>query len=231
MRIFSLKQEDYPAIADFIAVSFERDLVEFTGTYKTMNAEYLERFKNAITALKNHDSAAGLFVKQKETTARMYKISEEMKHKIVLLKDYCTRSGVDTSMIANMVQKINGKNIEGIIKSMRDALPYFMDNANKIADMPDGFLEKIVEQTKELDVLNVEQNRLMNERKLSTSEGKKLYEIVQKYIGEVAKAGKLIFKNDNRKDEYVISKIIARMKTIKQQKQEMEMKKEETPQN
>ena len=40
MRIFSLKQEDYPAIADFISVSFERDLAEFTEVYKTMNAEY-----------------------------------------------------------------------------------------------------------------------------------------------------------------------------------------------
>ena len=176
MRIFSLKQEDYPAIADFISVSFERDLAEFTEVYKTMNAEYLEKFKKAITELKNHDSAAGIFVKQKETTAKMYKLSDDMKHNIVLLKDYCARSGVNTSIISNMVQKINGKNIEGIIKSMRDALPYFVDNASKIADMPDGFLEKIIAQTKELDVLNVEQNKLMNERKLSTSESKKLYE-------------------------------------------------------
>ena len=231
MRIFSLKQEDYPAIADFISVSFEGDLAEFTEVYKTMNAEYLEKFKKAITELKNHDSAAGIFVKQKETTAKMYKLSDDMKHNVVLLKDYCARSGVNTSIISNMVQKINGKNIEGIIKSMRDALPYFVDNASKIADMPDGFLEKIIAQTKELDVLNVEQNKLMNERKLSTSESKKLYEVVQKYISEVAKAGKLIYKESNKKDEYVISKIIARMKTIKQQKQELEVKKEDIAKN
>ena len=71
----------------------------------------------------------------------------------------------------------------------------------------------------------------MNERKLSTSESKKLYEVVQKYISEVAKAGKLIYKESNKKDEYVISKIIARMKTIKQQKQELEVKKEDIVKN
>ena len=55
--------------------------------------------------------------------------------------------------------------------------------------------------------------------------------MIQKYISEVAKAGKLIYKESNKKDEYVISKIIARMKTIKQQKQELEVKKEDIAKN
>ena len=45
MKAPTIKHEDYAVIADFIAVSFERDLTYFSEIYKTMNAEYLENFK------------------------------------------------------------------------------------------------------------------------------------------------------------------------------------------
>ncbi len=79
MKAPTIKHEDYAVIADFIAVSFERDLASFSQIYKTMNAEYLESFKKAISKLKNNDSTNAIVVKQKETTAKLYKQADELR--------------------------------------------------------------------------------------------------------------------------------------------------------
>ena len=92
MKAPTIKHEDYAVIADFIAVSFERDLDSFSSTYKTMNASYLENFKKAISQLKNNDSTNAIVIKQKETTANLYKQADELRRNITFLKDYATRS-------------------------------------------------------------------------------------------------------------------------------------------
>ncbi|WP_454953077.1 hypothetical protein [Capnocytophaga granulosa] len=227
MKAPTIKHEDYAVIADFIAVSFERDLASFSQIYKTMNAEYLESFKKAISKLKNNDSTNAIVVKQKETTAKLYKQADELRRSITFLKDYTERSGLDTSLLKVIVTKINGKNIAGVVKAVRDAIPYYSDNMERIADMPEGFLEKVVEQTKQLDVLNIQQNTLMNERKHHTQANKEMYQLIKKYIGDIAKAGKLIFRGQKKEEEYVISKIVARAKTNKQSR--MEQGREEIP--
>jgi|GEM_PF-177947 len=222
------KQTSIPQqIADFIAVSFERDLDSFSSTYKTMNASYLENFKKAISQLKNNDSTNAIVIKQKETTANLYKQADELRRNITFLKDYATRSGLDTSLLKVVVTKINGRNIAGVVKAVRDAIPYYSDNIERIADMPEGFLEKIVEQTKQLDALNVLQNTLMNERKYHTQANKEMYALIKKYIGDIAKAGKLIFQGQKKEEEYVISKIVTRAKTNKQNRVE-ELSKQDT---
>ena len=214
MKAPTIKHEDYAVIADFIAVSFERDLDSFSSTYKTMNASYLENFKKAISQLKNNDSTNAIVIKQKETTANLYKQADELRRNITFLKDYATRSGLDTSLLKVVVTKINGRNIAGVVKAVRDA-------------MPEGFVEKRVEQTKQLDALNVLQNTLMNERKYHTQANKEMYALIKKYIGDIAKAGKLIFQGQKKEEEYVISKIVTRAKTNKQNKVE-ELSKQDT---
>ena len=216
MKAPTIKHEDYAVIADCIAVSFERDLASFSQIYRTMNAEYLENFKKAISKLKNNDSTNAIVVKQKETTAKLYKQADELRRSITFLKDYAERSGLDTSLLKVIVAKINGKNIAGVVKAVRDAIPYYGDNMDRIADMPDGFLENVVDQTKQLDALNIQRNTLMNERKHHTQVNKEMYQLIKKYIGDIAKAGKLIFRGQKKEDEYVISKIVARAKTNKQ---------------
>ena len=227
MKAPTIKHEDYAVIADFIAVSFERDLTYFSEIYKTMNAEYLENFKKAISKLKNNDSTNAIVVKQKETTAKLYKQADELRRSITFLKDYTERSGLDTSLLKVIVAKINGRNIAGVVKAVRDAIPYYSDNIERIADMPEGFLERVVEQTKQLDALNILQNTLMNERKYHTQANKEMYALIKKYIGDIAKAGKLIFKGQKKEEEYVISKIVTRAKTNKQNKVE-ELSKQDT---
>ena len=59
-----------------------------------------------------NDSTNAIVIKQKEITANLYKQADELRRNITFLKDYATRSGLDTSLLKVVVTKINGRNIK-----------------------------------------------------------------------------------------------------------------------
>ncbi|MFJ1350342.1 hypothetical protein [Capnocytophaga canimorsus] len=209
----TFKQEHYTAVADFIAVSFERDLSDFSNVFKTMNDSYLEKFKQAIESAKNSVSATELKMKQKEATKKLYETSKELSDIVLLLKKYAKRANIDVSMLQETVNQLKARNVETPIKTLRDALPYLTSVANKLEDMPDNFLDKILPLVTSLENLNTEQNKLMNEGKKISNERKPIYKNLYKYISEIAEAGKIIYKDSYKKSEYTISKILARVQS------------------
>ncbi|WP_172915274.1 hypothetical protein [Capnocytophaga canimorsus] len=209
----TFKQEHYTAVADFIAVSFKRDLSDFSNVFKTMNDSYLEKFKQAIESAKNSVSATELKMKQKEATKKLYETSKELSDIVLLLKKYAKRANVDVSMLQETVNQLKARNVETPIKTLRDALPYLTSVANKLEDMPDNFLDKILPLVTSLENLNTEQNKLMNEGKKISNERKPIYKNLYKYISEIAEAGKIIYKDSYKKSEYTISKILARVQS------------------
>lgn len=209
----TFKQEHYTAVADFIAVSFERDLSDFSNVFKTMNDSYLEKFKQAIESAKNSVSATELKMKQKEATKKLYETSKELSDIVLLLKKYAKRANVDVSMLQETVNQLKARNVETPIKTLRDALPYLTSVANKLEDMPNNFLDKILPLVTSLENLNTEQNKLMNEGKKISNERKPIYKNLYKYISEIAEAGKIIYKDSYKKSEYTISKILARVQS------------------
>ncbi|MFK8275286.1 hypothetical protein ACI76Y_06340 [Capnocytophaga cynodegmi] len=209
----TFKQEHYTAVADFIAVSFERDLSDFSNVFKTMNDSYLEKFKQAIESAKNSVSATELKMKQKEATKKLYETSKELSDIVLLLKKYAKRANVDVSMLQETVNQLKARNVETPIKTLRDAFPYLTSVANNLEDMPDNFLDKILPLVTSLENLNTEQNKLMNEGKKISNERKPIYKNLYKYISEIAEAGKIIYKDSYKKSEYTISKILARVQS------------------
>lgn len=207
----NLKQENYTVVADFIAASFEKDLTDFTAVFKTMDINYLERFKKSINEAKNSVSATEIKMKQKEATKKLYEKSKKLYESIYLLKKYAKRADTDVSMLDDIISNLKKKNIEGAIKLLRDAFPYLISISNKLVDMPDDFLSRIFPIISKLENLNIEQNILMNESKEKNNERKPIYKNLYKYISEIAEAGKVIYKNSYKKDEYTISKIISRI--------------------
>lgn len=209
----TLKQEHYTAIADFIVVSFERDLSNFSDVFKTMDDTYLDNFKQAIVSVKNAVSATELKMKQKEATKNLYQKAKELSDIVLLLKKYAKRADVDVPMLQETINHLKSRNIESPVKTLRDALPYLTSMSNKMQDMPDNFLDKIPPLVTTLENLNTEQNRLMNESKKVNNERKPLYKQLYKYISEIAEAGKIIYKDSYKKSEYTISKILARIQS------------------
>lgn len=209
----NLKQENYIAVADFILVSFEKDLISFTEVFKTMDSNYLERFKKLIEEAKNSVSSTEIKMRQKEVTKQLYEKIKTLNEILSLLKKYAKRVNIDVSMLNDVILNLKKKNVEGAIKLLRDAFPYLLSISNKLVDMPDNFLNRIYPLISNLENLNIEQNKLMNEGKEVNNERKPIYKSLYKYISEIAESGKVIYKNSYKKDEYTISKIIARVQS------------------
>lgn len=215
----SLKKENYTAVAEFIAVSFERDLADFTKHFKTMNQEYLEKFKVVIEESKNISSSTNSKIQQKETTKELYEKADELKTIVLFLKKYADNAKLETKMLSKISTNLRTKNIEGAVTSVREALPYFKEHSAKIVDMPDGFLDKIEPIINTLEQLNIQQKSLMNQRKQTTNDGKSVYDNLYTYISQIADVGKLIYKDSHKKDEYTISKLISKRSTKDKKKE------------
>ena len=215
MASMTLKQEDYPAVADFMITSYERDLPDFSKYYKGMDEGYLTDFKASNAKLKNAPS--GLVRKKKQTgvTKSLYTKLDETKKEVIFLNDYAQRAELDVTPLTQIVKQINTRNAEGVIKGLRDALPYYEEHKAEMIHMPEGFLTAIAGRVTEIETLNASQDSSMNEKKSGTSATRKQYDEVYGYISEVAKAGKLIYKGTPKADEYTISALLSRLHAAK----------------
>lgn len=210
---FTLKKENYTAVADFITVSFERDLASFTEVFKTMDAAYLQAFKKANSDLKNAASLLDKKQKQKQATHELYAMADAFREKLILLKAYAKRAGVETPLLQETINAVKSRNIEKVIKNTRDMLPVLTQNAEKIGDMPTDFFADVPDTINGMESKNTEQNKLINEAIQANVDEKPLYDTVYKFISEIAEAGKIVYKDSSKKDEYTISKIVARVET------------------
>lgn len=224
----NLKKESYTAVAEFMLVSFERDLSEFTKSFKTIDEEYLSKFKSAITDAKSLGSAMAIQAEQKNVTKKLYEYADKLKDMLAFLKRYAEKANLETTILGRIAISLRAKNIEKSVIDTRAALPYFIENKDKMTDMPEGFLDKIEPIIDNFEKLNISQNSLMNQRKQITSESKDVYQKLYVYISEIADMGKMIYKQSTKKDEYTISKILSRMSyTDKKKEVKAEMPKKE----
>lgn len=212
MASTNLRLEDYPAIADFIFTSFERDLPDFTAKYKTMNGDYLNAAKSANITLKSIQATLLAKQLQKDVTIELYSAADALKKDVILLKDYAQRGKVAIVLLGDSVYLLANHNIEGALRTLREGLPYFIDNISNMPDMPDGFLDRLATQINEIDTLNNAQNMAINKSLESTTSNKEIYKQVYHYITDIAKAGKLIYANTQKVDEYTISKLQSRVR-------------------
>lgn len=221
---FRLKKENYTAVAEFMAVSFERDLADFTAIFRTINADYLSAFKDAINQVKSIETSFGIQMEQKQVTQELYELAEKIYNKVLLLKKYTERAKIDIPTLSSITTSLKNKNIEGAVKLLREVMPYLSANKAKLTDMPDDFLEGFPEAISQMERLNIEQNKLINKKKQTNVNEKDAYRALYKFISEIADTGKTVYKTSIKRDEYTISKILR-----KNQISSKSLKKDETP--
>lgn len=210
-----LKQEDYAAIADFMLQSFERDKAEFLKHYKAMDDAFLADFKAANQALKTAPSVMTRVKQQQSVTLSLHHLLDETKRNVIFLNDYAKRAKLDVASLTKVVKQAVSRNAEGVVKTLRDALPYYEEHKREITNMPEGFLDSIKEQVAQIEALNADQDKSMNVKKSVTGANKTHYKNLYNYMAEVAKAGKLIYKGTPKVDEYTIQKVLSRVRVAK----------------
>lgn len=211
MKNLRLKNENYTAVADFMIANLEQDLKDFTKVFKTIDDNYLGKFKDANALLKESASSMATRQEQKNITQDLYIKADDFKEKLTLLKAYTKRAKLETPLLQETITAIKSRNMEKVVKNTRDMLPFLTQNADKIKDMPSDFLLDIPRIIAEFEEKSTTQNLLMSQRKRSTAEGKSLYKELYLYIKDIADAGKIVYKNSPKKDDYTISKVLQRM--------------------
>lgn len=222
----NIKQENYTAVADFMLASLERDLADFTKIFKTIDNDFLAQFKKANEDLKNASSSLLIKENQKKITQELYAQADAFRDKLMLLKVYAKRANLETPILQETIAALKSRNIEKVVKNTREMLPFFTQNAAKIKDMPADFLNDIPTIITAFETKNTEQNTLISKCKQTTTEYKPLYDGLYKFISEVAEAGKIIYKDHSKKDDYTISKIISRVEVANPKKTIESAKKE-----
>ena len=199
--------ENYVPAGELVFQQLERDQIDFLVHYKKMDSDYLLRFRSQIDVIKSIESTFVLTEKQKGLTTELYALCDTVMGKMEFLRTYVKPTGLDYSVITTVNKQLRNRNVEGAVKTGKEALGYFKANeADLIAgNMPNDFLTEITDLLNEIEKKNTEQNMFFHNRSQIVAQNKDSYDELYKYISGVCEAGKLVYKkNEQKRKEYTL---------------------------
>lgn len=210
----NLNYEEYPAIGDALIASFNRDQGELAGHYKMMDSDFLTGFQNAIDSVRGAASVLAKTEELKSVTKQLYGLADEVNQKLLFLIDYVKDAGLESASISGIRTKLKTRNIEGAVYDLREVLPYLESHQAALdsGNMPKDFLKYFPPVLPQLETWNAEQIGIISNRKSLVEANKVLFETAYSYISKVSNNGKKVFKNTVKKDDYTISKLIAKVR-------------------
>lgn len=210
----NLNYEEYPAIGDALIASFNRDQSELAEHYKMMNADFVTDFQNAIDAVRATASVLAKTEELKSVTKQLYGLADEANKKLLFLLDYVKDAGLESASISGIRSKLTTRNIEGAVYDLREVLPYLESHKAELdaGNMPKEFLDYFPPILPQMEAWNAEQIAIVSNRKSLVEANKILFENAYSYISKVSNNGKKVFKDTVKKDDYTISKLIAKVR-------------------
>lgn len=211
---FSVRIEEYVPLGTFLMVSFDRDQREIEAKFPKLDAAYKGAFGSQIERVKQLEGTLELTEEQKTATRSLYAKGTEVNGELNFLSSYMRDAGLSTTVVSAVKKELHVDNIEAAVLGLRNLKPYLV--AHKIVlgenGMSSEFLSYLDDAIVVLEDLNRLQNSVMNARKELVSANMADYKALYAYISNVAAKGKLVYKGLVKEDEYVITKIIGRMR-------------------
>lgn len=209
-----IKKEEYSTLGDFIRVSFVRDQSVILVRYPRLDAVFLTKFTTQLEAVKVLESGLVLTEEQKAVTKQLYAESDELNLELNFLSSYITDAGLSPTIVSALKKDLKNDNIEAAVLKIESLKQYVVANSAVLEaeGMAAAYPTMLDDHKISLSAKNVLQNTIMNNRKSLTDANVEMYKDLYKYIGKIARAGKLVFATTVVKDEYIISKIVGRMR-------------------
>ncbi len=159
---------------------------------------------------------------QKEATRLLYAEADVLNGNLNFLSTYMKDAGLSTAVVSEVKENINDSDIEAAVLGLRDLKPYVASHEQVLLEngMAADFLVYLDETIVSLEAKNKLQNTVMNARKELVSANLAEYKSLYAYVSNIAAKGKLVFKGTVKVDEYVISKIIKRMRAPERRDEE-----------
>lgn len=210
-----IRLEEYTTLGDFIRKSYERDLDIIVVRYPKLGKPYRDSFLAKLAEVKTLEGSLFLTEEQKKATLQLYSAADYLGDELNFINTYLKELNLDTNAVTALKNDLFKNNIEGAVLKMENVKQFLTQHQHLLVEegMRPGFPAELDDAKEKLEQLNLDQNDFMNRLKLLTKTNKDVYKELYGFITKIANAGKLIFKNDVKKDEYVIKKIVSRMRS------------------
>ncbi|MDR2929283.1 MAG: hypothetical protein LBV41_13970 [Cytophagaceae bacterium] len=218
-----MKIEDFVPVGEIVVANLTRDLSHFNAKYKNIDGNYVEDFKLQLGKASAMESVFSVTEEQKMLTIELYDECGDFLDKLMFMKSYAKEVGLNFNIISTIAKLFRNRNIEGAVKSCRDAFEYYSNNVAKLntGNMPEGFLDNLVKKLQIIEMLNNKHNSFVLGKKEKTANNRAVYDKLYSYISDVCAAGKLIFKeNPVKRNEYTLSRIVQVLQSSHKKKNE-----------
>lgn len=210
-----LKIEEYVPAASFLKTSFVRDRAELSGRFSEFTVGYETEFVNQLLVVKNLEQALVLTEEQKEVTKGLYVSAELLNKELNFVSFYFKRAQLDGSVLTKVKRDLTKRNIEGALLKLEGLVQYIIDKHVVLESkgMAVGFPAALQVEATDLETKNELQNELMNLRKQLHEDNSADYKLLYSFMSTIVSAGKVMYDGHVKKDEYTITKLIARMRS------------------
>ncbi|RZK24856.1 MAG: hypothetical protein EOO43_07010 [Flavobacterium sp.] len=209
------RNEEYAPGASFLMSSFSRDREELEVYFSEFTPAYEAEFGAQIKAVEKMESDVVMSLKQEEATKLLYGKADAMNKAMNVLSFYFMKAKVPTDVITKAKSHLMKRNVEGACKHIEGIVQVVQEEETKLVPfgMKVGYSVVLDGLNEELKVLNVKQNDLMNEGEGLTTVNAKEYKKLYEYIQNICRAGKILFDDTYKEDEYTMRQLIRRMRS------------------
>ncbi|RZK10495.1 MAG: hypothetical protein EOO46_10565 [Flavobacterium sp.] len=210
-----VRVEEYSALGDFIGKSYDRDLDLFVVRFPKLGKPYRDSFLAKLEEVKTLEGSLFLTEEQKKATLMLFSVADYLGDELNFINSYLKELKLDTKAVTALKKDLSDDDIEGAVLKIENVRQFLTQHKHVLEEegMRPTFPTELGDAKAKLADLNSTQNVFINRLKLLTKTNKDVYKELYTMIVKIANAGKLVFKDDVKKDEYVIKKIVSRMRS------------------
>jgi hypothetical protein len=213
----NVRKEEVSPLGDFILTSFTRDFEVIKSKFPRLNQAFMTSFVDKLDYVKHLESTLLLTENQKWVTASLYGDAKQLNKELNYLKAYFEDASLNKDIISNLKKSLALGNIEGSLLKLEGLKQFVVVKTAELVvhgmdpdygEVLDGYLVR-------MSAKNMKQNELINQRKMLVEANAVHYDALFKMIKHVITKGKLVFRDTIIEDEYVIKKVVQRMRAAK----------------
>ncbi|RZJ99964.1 MAG: hypothetical protein EOO46_21420 [Flavobacterium sp.] len=212
---YRLRNDEVVTGATFLKTNFLKDRKEIELKLPEFDTKFESDFLSQIVVVQKLDRKYAKTQEQIKASQKLYDYSGQVNTGLNTLSFQFKGVGLSTELIATIKNKIHKLDIEGAHDGLKDLASFTEDNLEILASkgIKPEYPATLVDKAEELLKLNEAQNSLMDQgEKLSTANQKE-YNKLRKMISHILGAGKIVFAEEKRRDFYLMSKLVSRMRS------------------
>lgn len=212
-----LRIEEYVPAGTFLKASFVRDRAELSTRFSEFTANFESEFTAQLAKVATLEQTLKLTKEQKQLTFSLYETADALNKELNFLAFYFKSTGLENDVLSQLKYDLRVKNIEGACYKMEELIQYVTENETILVSkgMSVGFANFLTATKDNLTIKNASQNEIMNIKGQLHEDNAKEYKKLYDYIATIICAGKIMYGSVGKVDEYTITKLISRMRVIK----------------